>query len=114
MSEMLNMVVGRLEKEPEIVPTYKGRFMLRNYIITEGDDGDEQDARIPIIAWENIAEEIADYKKGDLIHLLCVPTDHMVQVDDSFLPTLGFKVILVDHERKIAHEVNKRIIEMLK
>lgn len=113
MSEMLNLIAGRLEIQPVLTPAFKGRFVTKNYLLTEGDEGDTRDARVPVVAWDNIAEEMMGYKKGDLVHLLCVPTDSMMQVNGNVVSVLGFRVLKIDHNQKILLEVNKKIMEIL-
>ncbi|QIB69767.1 hypothetical protein Ami103574_10745 [Aminipila butyrica] len=114
MSDMLNIIAGRLETKPTLMPAFKGRFVMKNYLITEADEGDEREARVPIVAWDSVAEEILSYGKDDMIYLLCVPSDSLVQVQGNMIPVLGFKVIKVDHDRAIATKVNEKIIEILK
>lgn len=113
MSEMLNIIAGRLETKPTLIPAFKNRFVIKNYVITEGDEGEAREARVPIVAWDEVAEEMLSYDKDDKIYLLCVPNDSMIQVQGNVVSILGYKVLKIDHDRKISLEVNKRIMEIL-
>lgn len=114
MSGMLIPIVGKLESEPTLTPAFnEQRFMLKNHLITERDDGTEHEARVPIVAWDEVAEEIMKYHKNDTVHLLCEASDSSMNVCGTAVIVMGFRALMVDHSGRIAIEVNKKIMEHL-
>lgn len=114
MAEMLNIIAGTIEKKPslrEVNVLGKPKLISNNYLSIESEGGNH--ISVPIVAWDGVAEEFLQYDKGDKIHFLGVPNDSIINCEGTFVTTLGFTILKIDHNMKITLELNDRILKLI-
>ena len=113
INEIFVIMSGKLETTPflkEVRLPRPGYIALNSLIISVED---EKETSVPIVARDEIAEEMLRYKKGDEIRFLGTINDSIKNYDGTFLPALGYTVLAIDHNGEFTDEAREYLAALL-
>ena len=113
-NEIFVIMSGKLEANTslkEVRLPRPGSISLNSLLVSVEEDGE---LSVPVVARDEVAEELLGYKKGDIINFLGTINDSIKNYDGTFMPAVGYTILLIDHDGGFTGEAREYLTTILK